>query len=191
MQGFVGSIMQRPPAYSAVKRAGVPSYKLAREGKAEPLAPRSVSIYSIELTAYENPFVSFTVRCSKGVYVRTLCADIGDALGMGAHLTGLDRTRSGKFSLEQAHTLDQLAESVSAGALEQVIIPLDEAIDGFPCVPIGEAEATRILHGNQISCPASLANSDSGMVRIHDPAGRILALARIHAGFLKPELVFA
>jgi tRNA pseudouridine55 synthase len=150
-----------------------------------------VKIYRIDLTAYEDPFVSFTVRCSKGVYVRTLCSDIGDALGMGAHLTGLVRSRSGKFSLEHAVTLDQLAERAAAGTLEQVVTPLDEAIDGFPSVPIDEAEATRILHGNQISCPASLANSDSDMVRIHDTAGRILALARIHAGFLKPELVFA
>src|SRR6266508_3641358 len=76
MQGFIGPIMQRPPAYSAVKVAGVPSYKLAREGKAELLRPRPVTIYGIELTAFEDPMVSLTIRCSKGVYIRTLCAEL-------------------------------------------------------------------------------------------------------------------
>ncbi len=86
LRGFIGPIMQRPPAYSAVKVAGVPSYKLAREGKAQLLKPRAITIYSIELTAFDDPVVSLLVRCSKGVYIRTLCAEIGDALGMGAHL---------------------------------------------------------------------------------------------------------
>jgi tRNA pseudouridine55 synthase len=94
MKSFTGPIMQRPPAYSAVKVAGVPSYKLAREGKAAPLAPRAVNIYSLELTGQDGPSVSFTVGCSKGVYVRTLSADLGEALGTGAHLTALMRTRS-------------------------------------------------------------------------------------------------
>ena len=98
LQGFIGPIMQRPPAYSAVKVAGVPSYKLAREGKAELLKPRPVTIFSIEMTSFEDPLVSLHVRCSKGVYIRTLCAEIGDALGMGAHLSGLERTRSGRFT---------------------------------------------------------------------------------------------
>ena len=90
LDGFIGTIMQQPPAYSAIKVGGVPSYKLARQGKAEPLKPRSVTIHSIELTAYEDPFVSLTVRCSKGVYVRTLCADLGESLH--ASKTDMDRS---------------------------------------------------------------------------------------------------
>ena len=190
IQGYTGSIMQRPPAYSAIKRAGVPSYKLAREGKAEPLAPRPVTIYRIDLTSYNDPLVSVTVHCSKGVYIRTLCADIGDALGMGAHVTELMRTRSGKFTLDRSITLEQLKERADANQLAEVITSIDDAVDSFPVVPISEAEAERVLHGNQISCPASVANSSTDLVRIHDQAGRILALARIQAGFLKPELVF-
>jgi len=93
MQQFTGSIMQSPPAFSAVKIAGVPSYKLARQGRAKPNKPRPATIYSIDLTAFENPLVNLTVRCAKGVYIRSLCADIGDALYAGAHLTGLQRTK--------------------------------------------------------------------------------------------------
>jgi tRNA pseudouridine55 synthase len=190
-QVFTGSIMQRPPAFSAVKVAGVPSYKLAREGKAELLKPRSVTIYSIELTAFEDPVVSLLVRCSKGVYIRTLCAEIGDALGMGAHLIGLERTRSGSFSIDDAITLDRLQEMVTAGNAEQVVTPIDEALAAFPAIRISEAETVRVMHGNQISCPSSLANITSDHIRLHSPAGRLLGLARIVAGVLKPDLVFS
>lgn len=191
LQGFIGSIMQRPPAYSAVKVAGVPSYKLAREGKAELLKPRPVTIYSIELTAFEDPMVSLTIRCSKGVYIRTLCAELGDALGMGAHLTGLERTRSGRFSIDHAVTLDRLRATTMAGNGEQVVTPIDAALAAFPAIPISEAEAARVLHGNQIACPSSFANITSDHVRLHSPAGRLLGLARIVAGVLKPDLIFS
>jgi tRNA pseudouridine55 synthase len=191
LQVFIGSIMQRPPAFSAVKVAGVPSYKLAREGKAELLKPRSVMIYSIELTAFEDPVVSLQVRCSKGVYIRTLCAEIGDALGMGAHLIGLERTRSGRFSIDGAVTLDRLQEMMTAGNAEQVVTSIDEALAAFPAIRISEAETVRVLHGNQISCPSSLADITSDHIRLHSPAGRLLGLARIVAGALKPDLVFS
>lgn len=191
MKSFTGSIMQRPPAYSAVKTAGVPSYKLAREGKAEPLKPRPVTIYSIDLTAFEDPFVSLMVRCSKGTYIRTLCAEIGTALGMGAHLAGLERTRSGRFRIDHAVTLDQLQDITIAGNAAQAMTSIDDALAAFPLVSISEAETVRVLHGNQISCPPSPANSSSELVRLHSPAGRLLALARIVAGVLKPELVFS
>ncbi len=191
LQGFTGSVMQRPPAYSAVKVAGVPSYKLAREGKAELLKPRPVTIFSIELTAFEDPVASLTVACSKGVYIRTLCAEIGDALGMGAHLTGLERTRSGRFSIDRAITLDRLQAMMASGDGERAITPMDDALAAFPAIPISEAETVRVLHGNQISCPSSFENIASDHVRLHSPSGRLLGLARIVAGVLKPDLVFS
>jgi tRNA pseudouridine55 synthase len=191
LQGFTGSIMQRPPAYSAVKVAGVPSYKLAREGRAELLKPRPVTISRIELTAYEDPLVSLSVRCSKGLYIRTLCAEIGDALGMGAHLTGLERTRSGRFSIDRAITLDQLQTMMTAGNGQEAVTSIDDALAAFPAVPVSEAETVRVLHGNQICCPLSFTNIASDHVRLHSPAGRLLGLARIDAGFLKPDLVFS
>jgi tRNA pseudouridine55 synthase len=189
-QNFIGTIMQRPPVYSAVKIRGVPSYRLAREGRAKPLEPRPVKISSIELLAYDDPFVSIAVTCSKGVYIRSLCAEIGNTLGMGAHLTGLERTRSGRFRLEQAITLQELADFVGAGKTEQAITPIDAALGDFPSVPVSETEAIRVLHGNQISCPRSFADHGGDLIRIHSPSGTLLALARIVSGVIKPDLVF-
>jgi tRNA pseudouridine55 synthase len=191
LKGFTGSIMQQPPAYSAVKVAGVPSYKRARDGKAVPLPARPVKIHDITLTAYEDPYMSFTVRCSKGVYVRALCADIGERLGMGAHLTSLVRTRSGRFSIEESVSLEQLANMTVASRMGQVLMPTSEALADFPMVLINEAESARVRHGNHVPCPASLANNISDLVRVHDTGGRLLAVARVAAGVLKPELVFS
>ncbi len=191
MRMHTGLIMQRPPVFSAVKVSGVPSYKLARNGKAIPLEPRPVIIRSIELAEYEDPFVRFTVRCSKGVYVRTLCGDMGESLGMGAHLTGLVRTRSGRFSIGSALSLERLADITSTGSMDQVIIPVDEALADFPVIQIGMEDASKIMHGNRVLFPTSLTNGNSEVARIHDPAGRLLALARVVAGILQPELVFS
>jgi tRNA pseudouridine55 synthase len=191
MRTFTGPIMQRPPAYSAVKVGGVPAYKLAREGKAALLKPRPVTIYSLELTAFKDPLVSLLVRCSKGVYIRSVCAGIGDALGMGAHLAALERTRSGHFSIGRSVTLDQLQAMMTAGIVEKFITPIDEALADFPSVPINEIESARVMHGSAITCPPSIAAMDSERVRLHSPAGRLLGLARIVSGFIKPDLVFS
>ena len=191
MDGFVGRIMQQPPAYSALKVGGVPSYKLARQGKAKPLEPRPVTIHGIELTSCENPFVRFTVQCSKGVYVRTLCADIGERLGMGAHLTGLIRTRSGRFDIACALSLDELAGMDLSVVQEQVLIPISEALSDFPKVLVSETESVRVLHGNQVPCPELFSSKSPEMVRLEDASGRLLALARLFSGMLKPEMVFS
>jgi tRNA pseudouridine55 synthase len=191
LRRFTGTIMQQPPVYSAIKVRGIPSYKLARKGKAEPLKPRQVYIYDIVLTAYNDPFVSFTVKCSKGVYIRTLCADIGEMLGMGAHLTGLVRTRSGRFIIEQSVTLDKLADMTNASMREQGFISTSEALADFPMVQISEMDSSKVMHGNQVPCPEYFAHTTSDIVRLQDRGGKLLALARIAAGMLKPELVFS
>jgi len=188
---FTGSIMQEPPVFSAIKVSGVPSYKLARQGKAKPLAPRQVTIFSIDLIEYDDPFIRLSVRCSKGVYIRTLCADIGNALGMGAHLTGLVRTRSGRFRLDKAVTLESLSEAASSAAVYSILVSIDEALAEFPVATIDEAGAGKIVHGNSISWPEMLSAGRDALMRVHGPSGRLLAVARAVAGMLKPELVFA
>jgi tRNA pseudouridine55 synthase len=189
---FVGSITQQPPAYSALKVGGVPSYKLARKGKAEPLRPRQITIYGIDLTAYDDPFVSITVRCSRGTYIRALCADLGETLGAGAHLTGLERTRSGRFAIDRSVTLDQLADAAASGAIAQYLVSLDEALADFPELAVEEADSTKILHGNRISLrPSPSTGENAGLIRVHDRSGRLLALARTAGGELQPELVFS
>jgi tRNA pseudouridine55 synthase len=190
LRGFVGSVMQTPPAYSAVKVCGVPSYKLARQGKAQPLTPRQVTIRGIELVAYNDPLLTVTVTCSKGVYIRTLCSDLGKQLGMGAHLLKLVRTRSGGFLISDALTLDQLDGLCREGGAEAVIIPMERALSDVPALTVSDDDAGRITHGNGISRP--VAFSEEGvLVRVHDQPGRFLALARVLGGEIRPETVFA
>ena len=191
LKQFIGTIMQQPPAFSAVKVKGVASYKLARQGKAEPLKPRQITIFDIELTAYEDPLVSLTVKCSKGVYIRTLCADLGEALGPGAHLTSLVMTRSGRFGIDHAVTLERLADLAAAGMLGRILIPLDEALADFPAVTVEETDAGKIVHGNRIPWHGDPTSLRSGLVRIHGHEGRLLALARAVSGEIRPELVFS
>jgi tRNA pseudouridine55 synthase len=191
LQGFIGTVMQQPPAYSAIKVKGVASYKLARQGKAEPLKPRKITIFSIELTAYEDPFVSLTVKCSRGVYIRTLCADLGETLGPGAHLTSLERTRSGRFSTDCAVTLYELADLATAGAFGQILVPMDEALAEFPAVTVDETNAGRLVHGNRVPWQGDLADMSVTPVRVYSPSGSFLALARAEKGEIRPELVFS
>ncbi len=192
MQRFVGTIMQQPPAFSAVKIAGVPSYKRAREGKAEPNKPRLVTIHALELTDYEYPFMSIRVKCSKGVYIRSLCADLGDALGPGAHVVNLKRTRSGKFTISDAVTLEDLADKANAGELGQTIATIDDALADIPPIPLAEVEASKVSHGGKVTCPPQSGSVGKiGLVRLHDPFGRLLALARLEGDILRPELVFS
>jgi tRNA pseudouridine55 synthase len=190
LQQFIGAIMQTPPAYSAVKVQGVPSYKLARQGKAEPLKPRQVTIHAIELASYEHPFIGIDVRCSKGVYIRTLSADIGEALGCGAHLTSLIRTRSGRFGVNEAVSLGQLELLSGKGALQELIVALDTALEDIPSVTIEDDSAQKILHGNRISAPAGNIREDV-LVRVHGRDGTLLALAREKGGEIRPETVFS
>ena len=127
-QQFIGEIEQIPPMFSAVKHKGKPLYKLARQGIEIERRPRHVSIESIELLLFCPPEVRFRVVCSKGTYIRTLASDMGTALGCGAHLSGLTRTRSGIFNIKNAYTFDALERtSESAG---QAVIPI-EVVDNM------------------------------------------------------------
>ena len=105
---FTGAFEQIPPMVSAIKKDGVPLYKLARKGQEVERAPRPVTVSNYEISRIELPEVDFTVNCSKGFYVRTYAHDIGAKLGCGAHLSALRRTRSGRFTLDRAITVDQL-----------------------------------------------------------------------------------
>ncbi len=189
---FRGNILQRPPAYSAVKVSGVPSYRLARQGTILEHEERPVTISEITLLEYRDPLVRFSVTCSKGTYIRTLCADIGAFLGAGAHLTALVRTRSGRFRIEQAIDLGQLAQKASLGIAEQMLLPLSEALGSFAAVTVDPTEALRISHGNSISIPPGFAANDSQpLIQVLDRDGRMLAIAKTNAGLIRPEVVIA
>lgn len=189
---FRGTSLQRPPAYSALKVSGVPSYRLARQGTVMEHEKRPVTISSITLLEYRDPLVRFSVTCSKGTYIRTLCADIGEFLGMGAHLTALVRTRSGRFRIEQAIDLEQLSQKASLGLAEQTLLPLSEALESFAAVTVDPSEALRISHGNAISIPPGFVVNDSQpLIRVLDRNGRMLAVAKTVAGLIRPEAVIA
>lgn len=192
LDGFRGNILQRPPAYSAVKVSGVPSYRLARQGTILEHKERPVTISAITLLEYRDPLVRFSVTCSKGTYIRTLCAEIGAILGAGAHLTALVRTRSGRFRIEKAIDLEQLARNASLGLAEETLVSLSEALASFDAVIVDPSEAKRISHGNTISIPPGFALDDSKpLIQVLDRNGIMLAIASTSAGFIKPEVVIA
>lgn len=120
---FRGDIQQVPPMISAVKHQGQPLYKLARKGKTVEREPRVVHIYDLRIISFNSPVIQFSVNCSKGTYVRTICADIGEAIGCGAHLAELRRTRSGEFDVKDASPLADLLQ-LSREELQVRIIPL-------------------------------------------------------------------
>lgn len=144
---FIGRGTQVPPMYSALKRNGVPLYRLARKGEEVHREPREIEIFSLVIDRIDLPDIAFTVRCSRGVYVRTLASDIGDRLGTGAHLVELRRSVSGPFTLENAVTLEELAGITGRGVLGNVLISCHTALKHLRDLPLTETGAGRIARG--------------------------------------------
>ena len=117
IQPLIGTIQQLPPAFSALKIAGRPAYKMARRGQPVDLAPRTVVVYGIDILSYDWPFLRLRIDCGRGTYVRAIARDLGELLGVGGYLTELRRTRVGEFRIEDSATLAQLAEQ---GALSHL-----------------------------------------------------------------------
>jgi tRNA pseudouridine55 synthase len=136
MQKLTGDIHQMPPMVSAVKVQGVPLYKRARKGQVVEREPRLIHVYRFSMDSWDPPRAGFTLECTKGTYVRTLCADIGEALGCGAHLESLCRTRSGEFGIERAHPLADLMK-LSEEEFLQRIVPIRDVIRGVTAPPPG------------------------------------------------------
>jgi tRNA pseudouridine55 synthase len=145
---FTGTVTQIPPVFSAIKRDGVPLYKLARRGdEVAPPPPRQVEITSLELAAEGTDAIRFTMVCSPGTYVRSLARDIGLALDGAAHLAELRRTGNGLFAIEDAHPLDQLLAALDRGDVAG-LIGLRQAVPDLPEVAIDEAIAKRLRNGD-------------------------------------------
>ena len=131
---FIGEIWQTPPMYSAIKRGGKRLYELARRGESVEIAPRACRVDDVRLTAsLGNGRYRLEVDCGKGVYIRTLCHDIGAYLGCGGHMATLARTRAGVFTLENALTLEEV-DALGAEGLEARLLPMDAAISHLPAV---------------------------------------------------------
>lgn len=145
---FTGEISQIPPMYSAIKKDGVPLYKLAREGKTVEIPERRVKINSIEpLTYFENNEITVRVSCSKGTYIRSLCRDIGEFLGCGATLASLRRDETSGFTLKQCVSLDDLTRE----NIEDYIISEEIAVKNLREVNVSDKQAVRFTNGGQLS----------------------------------------
>jgi tRNA pseudouridine55 synthase len=180
---FTGPIDQRPPMHSALKHEGRALYEYAREGREIERQARRVIVHSIELLSWAGPTLALDVRCSKGTYIRTLAEDLGEALGCGAHLAALRRTASGPLSIDDAITLDALAE-LSPGDREARLKAPDALLAEWPEWRLSAAEAARFLTGlrRRVDAP------DEPRVRVYGPGQKsLLGAAHITAGELIPD----
>jgi tRNA pseudouridine55 synthase len=150
LKKFVGEIEQVPPPYSAVKIKGRKAYEMARDGEEVDLEPRKIQVYSLELLEWAPPEAVIDVYCSSGTYVRSLAHDLGEALGCGAHLVGLRRTKSGRFTLRDAVPLRKLREAFENGNWYQYLIPAAEALSDWPAVELTQDQLDNIRHGHRI-----------------------------------------
>lgn len=187
---FEGSIQQVPPMYSAVKVGGVPLYKAARAGRDVERQAREVTVFRLDIVGVQIPDVTFRVACSKGTYIRTLCADIGDKLGVGGHLSTLVRERVGPLLIEQALTVDEVESRLKQGTLAASMLTLDEALADFPACTVGAVTTRRVLHGMPVSpsevrawdgWPSAVLDGSNRAIRIKDEAGRLLAIGTLPA----------
>ena len=146
MSSFVGDILQAPPMYSAKKVDGKKLYELARQGKTVERKKVNVTVFGIDITDISIPSVSFTVNCSKGTYIRSLCHDIGEKLGCGGCMSALKRTKTGDFDISMAHTLDEIEALVRAGTTSEVLIPVDEVL-GYKKIHVKSNAASLLENG--------------------------------------------
>lgn len=183
---FIGAIEQVPPMHSALKRDGVPLYELARQGIEVERAPRQVTIHALELLSWHGDRFDLRVDCSKGTYVRTLAADLGTALGCGAHLAALRRTRVGALDLAVAVTVAQI-EVLAPEARDSWLHPADALLADLPIAALSATEADRLLHGQ----PVRWNDAAGGRCRLYAPQG-FIGLGEIGAdGWLQPKRLIA
>ena len=150
IMGFVGDYMQVPPMYSALKVNGKKLYELARAGKEVERQARPVTILEIEILEIHLPIVKMRVACTKGTYIRTLCADIGEKAGCGGCMQSLKRTRVGRFSVNDAVTLAQLEEIRDKGELQSVLFQVESAFEELPVIHVKEEFTKFLENGNMI-----------------------------------------
>jgi len=199
---FVGEIEQVPPMTSALKHEGTRLYKLARQGKTVDRPARKITIYSIDVTEFssgpipnsqfpipdsESPtpnsqlptpnWAELVVRSSSGTYIRTLCSDIGDRLGCGAHMSALERTRVGQFAIEGSVTIEELESATRDGRLDSLAMTMDDALAGLPSVAIAGEDVARASNGMAVPC--SEAHSEADTVRILSPEGVLVGIGEV------------
>ena len=175
---FVGRIAQVPPMFSAVHHEGKRLYELAREGRQVERAPRDVVVHAIDVHDVAESAADLTVVCGKGTYVRVLVADLGDALGFGAVVERLVRTRVGPFDLADAVAW----ESIAAGGREALwsrVLPADAALSGWAVVELDERAARAFVHGQAVPVTGPARTTAGTLRRVHDVGGRLLGIGEL------------
>ncbi|MDH4185559.1 MAG: tRNA pseudouridine(55) synthase TruB [Nitrospira sp.] len=199
---FRGPIEQVPPMYSAVKIGGIPLYKSARAGKTIDRAARTIVVHDLEVLAIEGRDVTLRIACSKGTYIRTLCADIGEVLGVGGHMLSLERTRVGPLTVERALTIDEAVTHHALGRLGDDLLSLDQALAQLAIAVVDASTADRVRHGAPVpaariihwSGAVKSGRSPGTVVRIHDTDGMLVAIGKcpeVTGGALKIEKVLS
>ncbi|MEW6001739.1 MAG: tRNA pseudouridine(55) synthase TruB [Nitrospirota bacterium] len=184
LKNFVGSIKQRPPMYSAIKMGGKPLYKFARRGLEIEIPERTVSIYGIDFLGYDQPYLDLKISCSKGTYIRALCNDIGNALGVGAHMVSLERTGVGKFRIEDSASIEEVENKkdswssvdLALSYLKEIILDAnsyDKARNGAPII---------------INLDKKYINN---FVRLKDPKNILFGVGRVEYDRIKIERLFS
>ncbi len=194
LPGFIGDILQTPPAYSAIKVQGERAYDLARDGETVELAPRQVSIFELEIADIPSPdFVKLICACGKGTYVRSIARDLGRLLGCYGHVSALRRTSVGPFDQGSAislETLDSLSNSDGGqDALMSTIIPVETALDGIPALAISGDDAARLKRGQPILIRGGNAPILNGPVYATS-RGVLVAIGEVERGEMHPVRVF-
>jgi tRNA pseudouridine55 synthase len=188
LPAFTGTIEQLPPMYSAVKVGGRPLYKLARKGLTVEREKRIVTVHEIGIIRFSLPFLEMRVSCSRGTYIRTLCHDIGELLGVGAHVTRLERTRIGGFRVADAVALDEvgyLFADEGRGAVAG-LSDIDTALSHLREFRLSEADFRRAVNGLAVPCPDGLFLPDE-YLRLKDLSGKLFAIGRAGLGAVKTE----
>ena len=180
LRQFLGPIEQIPPMYSAIKINGQKLYELARRGQEVARRPRSITIHALELLEGEGADWTVRVRCSKGTYVRTLCHDLGRALGCGGCMSSLRRTRAGSFTLVQAVTMQQVLDFAAGQDPQQLLMPVDAVFAAHPPLIVTLGQAAKLKNGAQVKD----WQFQPGTYRVYAEDGEFLLLGRVEGGVL-------
>ena len=174
LENFKGEISQIPPMYSAIKVNGQRLYEIARKGGEVERKARNIKILSIDMLGKQEGDYLLDVRCSKGTYIRTLCHDLGNFLGCGGCMSSLRRVEAGRFSLENAVTLEQVQDYVNRGEAEKLLMPVDKLFDYCPECKVNEAQEKKLRCGNYIDFKMA-----DGEYRVYSQSGEFLLLGRV------------
>ena len=176
LQQFRGEIQQIPPMYSALKINGQKLCDLARKGKEVERKPRTITIHALECLSFDGNRARLRVHCSKGTYIRTLCKDIGQALGCGGCMEALRRVKAGSYTIAEAVPLRQLVDSEDP---ERFLRPVDSMFSQYPAVDLTQKQETRCRNGNTFS-----VEMEEGTYRAYGQSGEFLMLAKVEDGIM-------